>query len=223
MVAVGKVWREEEKPLFCAMFCRRVGLLDSKEKENCCHAGVSARRRKGGCEQVSVWKKILKEWIFPLGAEVLVIIFLLKVVFMLVMVPSGSMLPTIQKKSVLFCTYVHNVENVERGQILVFESDELGKTLIKRLVGLPGETVTIREDGSVVVDGQPLEEPYVVYPEGGAEMEFEIPEGYYLFLGDNRAGSEDARYWEEPFIPAENIKARARFTLWPFSNFGGLQ
>ena len=168
------------------------------------------------------WKKLWKEWILPLGVEVLVIVFLLKVVFMLVLVPSGSMLPTIQKNSVLFCTYLHNMDKVERGQILVFDSEELGKTLIKRLIGLPGETVVIREDGSITVDGQPLEEPCVVYPQMGQEMEFEVPEGHYLFLGDNRAGSEDARYWEEPFIPAEKIKARARFTLWPLSRFGGL-
>ena len=168
------------------------------------------------------WKKLWKEWILPLGVEVLVIVFLLKVVFMLVLVPSGSMLPTIQKNSVLFCTYLHNMDKVERGQILVFDSEELGKTLIKRLIGLPGETVVIREDGSITVDGQPLEEPYVVYPQMGQEMEFEVPEGHYLFLGDNRAGSEDTRYWEEPFIPAEKIKARARFTLWPLSRFGGL-
>ena len=168
------------------------------------------------------WKKLWKEWILPLGVEVLVIVFLLKVVFMLVLVPSGSMLPTIQKNSVLFCTYLHNMDKVERGQILVFDSEELGKTLIKRLIGLPGETVVIREDGSITVDGQPLEEPYVVYPQMDQEMEFEVPEGHYLFLGDNRAGSEDARYWEEPFIPAEKIKARARFTLWPLSRFGGL-
>lgn len=168
------------------------------------------------------WKKLWKEWILPLGVEVLVLVFLLKVVFMLVLVPSGSMLPTIQKNSVLFCTYLHNMDKVERGQILVFDSEELGKTLIKRLIGLPGETVVIREDGSITVDGQPLEEPYVVYPQMDQEMEFEVPEGHYLFLGDNRAGSEDARYWEEPFIPAEKIKARARFTLWPLSRFGGL-
>ena len=53
------------------------------------------------------------------------------------------MLPTIQKNSVLFCTYIQDVSKGERGQILVFESDELGKTLIKRLIGLPGETVSI--------------------------------------------------------------------------------
>ena len=66
------------------------------------------------------WKKILKEWVLPLGAEVLVIVFLLKVVFMLVWVPSGSMLPAIQKGSVLFCTHIHNTDKLERGQILVF-------------------------------------------------------------------------------------------------------
>ena len=182
-----------------------------------------AALRKEECGQVGTWKKFLKEWVLPLGAEVFVIVFLLKVVFMLVLVPSGSMLPTIQKNSVLFCTYIHDVSKVERGQILVFESDELGKTLIKRLIGLPGETVSIREDGSIAVDGQVLDESYVVYPQMGEEMEFEVPQGRYLFLGDNRAGSEDARYWDEPFIAAEKIKARARFTLWQFQNFGGLR
>ena len=182
-----------------------------------------AALRKEECGQVGTWKKFLKEWVLPLGAEVLVIVFLLKVVFILVLVPSGSMLPTIQKNSVLFCTYIHDVSKVERGQILVFESDELGKNLIKRLIGLPGETVSIREDGSIAVDGQVLDESYVVYPQMGEEMEFEVPQGQYLFLGDNRAGSEDARYWDEPFIAAEKIKARARFTLWPFQNFGGLR
>lgn len=140
-----------------------------------------AALRKEECGQVGTWKKFLKEWVLPLGAEVFVIVFLLKVVFMLVLVPSGSMLPTIQKNSVLFCTYIHDVSKVERGQILVFESDELGKTLIKRLIGLPGETVSIREDGSIAVDGQVLDESYVVYPQMGEEMEFEVPQGQYLF------------------------------------------
>ncbi|MDD3192978.1 MAG: signal peptidase I [Oscillospiraceae bacterium] len=172
---------------------------------------------------MNTWKKLLKEWILPLGAEVLVIVFLLKVVFMLVLVPSGSMLPTIQRNSVLFCTYIHDISKVQRGEILVFESDELGKTLIKRLIGLPGETVTIQKDGSVAVDGQTIDEAYVIYPKMDEELSFEIPEGQYLFLGDNRAGSEDARCWDEPFIPAEKIKARARFTLWPLDHFGGLK
>ena len=73
------------------------------------------------------------------------------------------------------------MSKVERGQILVFESDELGKPLIKRLIGLPGETVSIREDGSIAVDGQVLDESYVVYPQMGEEMEFEVPQGQYLF------------------------------------------
>lgn len=130
---------------------------------------------------MNAWKKILKEWILPLGAEVLVIVFLLKVVFMLVLVPSGSMLPTIQKNSILFCTYIHDISQVERGQILVFESDEIGKTLIKRLVGLPGETVAIREDGTVTVDGQVLDESYVVYPQMGERWSLRSRRGTICF------------------------------------------
>lgn len=107
---------------------------------------------------MNAWKKILKEWILPLGAEVLVIVFLLKVVFMLVLVPSGSMLPTIQKNSILFCTYIHDISQVERGQILVFESDELGKTLIKRLVGLPGMNSSDPGRRYRYGDGQVLDE-----------------------------------------------------------------
>lgn len=172
---------------------------------------------------MDIFKKVWKEWILPLAIEVLVIVFLLKVVFMLVLVPSGSMIPTIQKNSVLFCTYVHNVEKVQRGQILVFQSDELEKKLIKRLIGLPGETVEILEDGSLLVDGVPLEEDYVIYPQMGETIVFEIPAGHYLFLGDNRAGSADARVWDEPYIPAEKIIGKAHFTLWPFSDFGSLK
>ena len=100
---------------------------------------------------------------------------------MLVLVPSGSMLPTIQKNSVLFCTYIHDVSKVERGQILVFESDELGKTLIKRLIGLPGETVSIREDGSIAVDGQVLDESYVVYPQMGKKWNLKFRRGSICF------------------------------------------
>ncbi len=196
-------------------FCRRVGQIDRRE----CTFIMAVL---GGVAGVEFLKKLWKEWILPLGLEVLVIVFLLKVVFMLVLVPTGSMLPTISEKSLLFCTYVHNTDSLQRGQILVFRSDEKDKVLIKRLIGLPGETVTIKGDGSVLVDGQMLSEPYVVYPLGGPEMEFDVPEGCYLFLGDNRANSEDARYWEDPFIPGEKIKARARFVLWPFSNFGVL-
>ena len=94
--------------------------------------------------------------------------------------------------------------------------------LIKRCIGLPGETVDIDDDGQVYIDGELLNEEYVVY-HSGVSGHFEVPEGSYFFLGDNRSGSLDARFWEDPYIPAEKVYGQAHFTLWPLDNFGPLK
>lgn len=167
-------------------------------------------------------KKILKEWIIPFGIEILVVLLLLKFAFFLTRVPSGSMLPTIQEHSILFATHMYAPEKtVQRGDILVFESDELGEILIKRVIGLPGDEVTL-DHGELYINGERYEEPYVVYDENFSGT-WNVPEGSYLFFGDNRAGSWDARKWSEPYIPEDKLIGEARFTLWPLSNFGFLE
>ena len=112
----------------------------------------------------------------------------------------------------------------------MFDSEEVGKNLIKRLIGLPGDTIFMDEDGSIYVNGNPYEEDYVVnqVPANMAEslnlpQEYTVPDGCYLFFGDNRANSLDARYWSVKYIPASQIKGKAVFTLFPFSNFGTLK
>ena len=170
----------------------------------------------------STFKRILKEWIIPFGLEILVILLIIKFLFFFVIVPTGSMMPTIDEHSVLFATRVHDTGKLQRGNIVVFDSEELGKTMVKRLVGLPGEHVVIDEEGVVFIDDQPLEEDYVVYP-SHLTGEFWVPEDCFLFLGDNRANSKDARMWEDPYIPGEKITGKAIFTLWPFANFGTLK
>lgn len=167
------------------------------------------------------WKKFWKGWVLPFGIEILVLLFVIKVLFFFVVVPSGSMIPTIDTASILFATRVHDPSTLERGDIVVFESDELGLTLVKRLVGLPGDTVVLDNSGKMTRNGEPVEEPYVFY-KSGLSAKFEVPEGCYLFLGDNRSGSNDARMWEQPYIPGEKICGKAQFTIWPVMNFGGL-
>ncbi|MBE6884197.1 MAG: signal peptidase I [Ruminococcaceae bacterium] len=167
-------------------------------------------------------KRFIKEWVIPFGVEVVVIVLLIKFVFFFTYVPTGSMIPTIAEKSWLFAVHVYNVEEtVERGDILVFDSEETETTLIKRVVGLPGETVEIIS-GVVYINGEKLEEEYVVH-ESYEDRVFQIPEGMYLFLGDNRAGSSDARGWRHPYVPAEDITGKAVFTIFPFKNFGILK
>ncbi len=166
-------------------------------------------------------RKFVREWVVPFGLEILVLLFVIRFLFFFVIVPSGSMLPTIDKASVLFATRVHQPENLQRGDIVVFESDELDLTLVKRLVGLPGDHIVLDSRGRMTLNGEPVEEDYVFYP-SARSAEFQVPEGHYLFLGDNRAGSNDARMWEQPYIPGEKITGKARFTLWPVKNFGVL-
>ena len=171
------------------------------------------------------WKRLWKEWILPFGLEILALLLIVKFIFFIAIVPSGSMEPTIQERSALFTLRVHDLEKLERGDVIVFEAEtpELaGTTLIKRLIGLPGDHVEIDENGAMTINGEVQSEDYVVYQYAIPSV-FDVPEGYYLFMGDNRANSLDSRYWSDPYVSAESIQGRAVFTLFPFSHFGKLR
>ena len=99
-----------------------------------------------------------------------------------------------------------------RGDIVMFRSEELGELLVKRVIGLGGDTITFA-DGDVYVNGEALEETYlpeqhITYPTGATEV-FEVPEGCIFVMGDNRTGSYDSRAWLNPYIPVEQIRSRA--------------
>lgn len=167
-------------------------------------------------------QKILKEWIIPFGIEILIILFIIKFLFFFVVVPTGSMIPTIEEHSILFATRVHDTDKLQRGDILVFDSDELQKTLVKRLIGLPGDHVVIDEEGKTYINGVYDPEEYV-RNKSYIPADFVVPEDCFLFLGDNRSNSLDARMWDDPYIPGEKISGKAVFTLWPFEKFGVLK
>ena len=106
-------------------------------------------------KQPMTFKRLYKEWILPFGLEILALFLIVKFVFFVPIVPTGSMEPTIAEHSALFALRVHDLEKLERGDIIVFtaETPELaGTTLIKRLIGLPGDHVEIDENGTVTID-----------------------------------------------------------------------
>lgn len=161
----------------------------------------------------------VKDWVIPIVLAVALAFFINTFAFFQVSVPTSSMYPTIKPGDRIIVTRVYNPSNLERGDIVVFESDELQETLIKRLIGLPGDEIQIDDSGTVIVNGELLDEPYIVNPQN-KPGHFQVPEDKYLFFGDNRANSRDSRYWEEPFIDANKIKGEARFILFPFKRFG---
>lgn len=139
-------------------------------------------------------------------------------VFTKINIPSESMLPTLKIHDKLYTIPVKKPSQINRKDILVFHSHE-GTLYVKRLIGLPGEVVDIRK-GVVFVDGVQLDEPYIGNFDSETERTFVVPEGKYLFLGDNRKYSNDARFWEDPYIDFDKIVSKAKFRYFPSSRVG---
>lgn len=178
---------------------------------------------RGGYGMDSFTKKILKAIIIYV---ILVVIFvvLFQTVFMLSFVPSSSMEGTIKTNSVVFSTmYDVDEEDLERYDILTFIApDNPDVTYIKRLIGLPGEVIEVKE-GKVYADGVELDSSFINESQNQAgDGIYEIPEGCYFFMGDNRNNSNDSRFWEKPYVPAKNIQAKAECVIFPFSKAGSL-
>ncbi len=168
-------------------------------------------------------KYFVKEWIIPILVALVIVLFLNKFVFILVTVPTGSMEDTIIPGDRLYVNEIFNIDNVQRGDILVFRSIELeNKRLVKRLIGLPGDAVDVKEDGSVFVNGEKIDEPYAVESTGQAKT-FKVPDNCYFFLGDNRPISYDARFWDNPYIPEDQIIGKVLFRFFPFNRIGNVE
>lgn len=163
---------------------------------------------------------ILKSLGFMAG--VLVIFLLLYYfVFFIVVVPSPSMYPTINVGDRIVTVRIHDNSSIKKGDILVFHSDELKETMIKRVIGLPNDKINIDSKGNVFVNDEKLDEEYVKYPDN-REGSYTVPEGEYFFLGDYREHSYDSRSWEDPFISAKNILGKAKYIIFPFNRLSVL-
>lgn len=104
----------------------------------------------------------------------------------------------------------------ERGEIIVFHYPvNPDKDFVKRVVGLPGETVAVRE-GTVYVDGAALEEPYLERRDRSNARPLVLGDGEYYVIGDNRPNSNDSRAWGA--VPEENIVGRVMLVYWPWDD-----
>lgn len=160
-------------------------------------------------------------------------------------IPSESMVPTLEiGDRVLANKFIYSFEEPERGEIVVFQSVEGGRLppdrnpllrlvdrlrgermpppredLIKRIVGVPGDEIVVKE-GTLLVNGEPQREPYVNgrMPDLSTSRPITVPEDHVFVMGDNRANSRDSRVFGP--VPYRNIEGQAFVRFWPLDRLG---
>lgn len=161
-------------------------------------------------------------------------------------IPSQSMVPTLEEQDRIIVEKItYRFRDPGRGEVVVFAGDDLpqpdsstlstvvrgvgqfigvvpmdARDFVKRVIGVPGDTVSI-EDGVVNVNGTPIDEPYVVNGDDRSFGAYEVPEGALFVLGDNRPNSADSRLGLG-FVEIDDVVGRAAAVIWPPSNMGGL-
>jgi signal peptidase I len=174
-------------------------------------------------------------WIRDLAFSVLIAVVLIVFIYQPVKVEGTSMMPTLTDQERIFInkfTYKFGLGDIERGDTVVFwYPDDITKSYIKRVIGLPGDRVRI-DSGQVYLNDRALAEDYVPpdykdsvsWPRvsaGQSVRDQVVPPKEYFVLGDHRSSSSDSRSWG--FVPRENIYGKAVFVYWPLDKMGRLR
>ena len=169
----------------------------------------------------SFWTNLIpnakvRDWVETLLWAAVVALILRTFVVQAFYIPSGSMIPTLQVRDRVFVNkFIYRFREPRRGEIFVFKyPEDPKKDFVKRIIALPGDTFEMT-DGLVLINGTPLDEPYVRYTDHYTTEEITVPEGMYIALGDNRPNSQDSRFWG--FVPRENIYGPVMFRYWPLN------
>lgn len=160
----------------------------------------------------------LKEWVGVILTAIAIVVLLRVFIIDNRVVPTPSMVPSIECGDRLFVEKVtHRFKGLNRGEVIVFappEASGLTDDLIKRLIGLPGDTVEIR-DGQLYVNDKVVQEPYLAEPIENDFAKVTVPPGKIFVLGDNRNHSFDSEEWG--FADVDSVKGKAFYTYWPLN------
>jgi signal peptidase I len=192
-------------------------------------------------------KSTMREYFESIVVAVILALFIRTFVVQAFKIPTGSMEPNLLVgdhllvNKFVFAPTAYPAERallpmreIRRGDIVVFKfPEDPERDFIKRVIGLPGDTVELRSR-EVFINGQKAAEPYAHYlfpvGEGQESTSFDVrerygpvtvPDGHYFMMGDNRDNSQDSRYWG--FLPADYVKGRALMIYWSFEEPAGEQ
>ena len=178
--------------------------------------------------------RIAIDWIVTIAGAILIVLFIKWLVVNPYRIPSSSMEPTLHcarpgqgcearlSDRVLANRFIYHFRSPSRGEIIVFitpkaaaeEACNASGTFVKRLIGLPGETVK-EKNGFIFINGKQLNEPYIKPDRRDTQTggPWFVPRGHYFFMGDNRKESCDSRRWGS--VPRKNIIGEVFMTYWP--------
>lgn len=170
-------------------------------------------------EKTSIGKELF-QWVLVIIGAVILAFLIDTFVIVNAQIPSGSMENTIMTGDRVFGNRLaYKFSDPERFDIIIFKyPDDESQLFIKRIIGLPGETVEIH-DGNIYINGAdtPLEDVDIKEPMEGSFGPYTVPEGCYFVMGDNRNNSRDSRYWENTFVSEDAILGKAVLRYWPLN------
>ena len=167
------------------------------------------------------YKRLLRGTVSTVLVVIAAVVLISNLLLPILHIYGSSMSPTLTNGDIVAAM---RYGSYERGDIVAFYYNE--QILVKRIIGLPGEMVDIDADGNVSIDGEPLDEPYLTEKSLGEcdiELPYQVPEGRYFVMGDNRGVSSDSRSSQVGCIAEERIIGELIFTLWPLSEFGTIE
>ncbi len=161
-----------------------------------------------------------RDWLVSILVAVVLAFLIRTFIVELYIVDGPSMRPTLESHERLVVNkFIYRFRPPEHGEILVFRYPrDPNRDFIKRVIGVPGDSVEIK-DHRVFVNDQLLSEPYILEPTLSTYPKAVVPEGTVFVMGDNRNNSEDSRFVDVGFVPYDLIKGKALLVFWPFDQF----
>ena len=167
------------------------------------------------------YKRTLKSTVFALVTAAAAAVLVATLWLPVLQIFGASMTPTLQEGQIVVSV---KEKELEPGDIVAFYYGN--KVLIKRYIAGPGTWVEIQEDGTVLLDGKVLEEPYLAEKHLGIsdlEFPYQVPESSYFLMGDHRESSVDSRHSSVGCIAAEDLVGKIVFRVWPLDVFGPVE
>lgn len=166
------------------------------------------------------YRQVLRNTVFTLITVAAVAVLVATLFLPVLQIYGTSMTPSLNEGDIVLSV---KASHFKRGDIVAFYYNN--KILCKRVIGMPGDTINIDEDGNVTVNGKPLDEPYLSEKALGdcnIELPFQVPENRYFVMGDQRAASADSRNTALGCVSEEQVVGRIVFRVWPLNSFGDL-